>query len=127
MAAEHVKFSYSAPAATTGIAKYRFVTWGANGVAYPAAGGLGVVGVTWTTFSSATTSTGRWGTVALAGLVKVTAPSSTLAAGDRCSASTLGQAVPLSAGYNELGTVVHGSSGGAGRVLSVQLTFMGTT
>lgn len=127
MAVEHNIFSYSMPAATTGIAKYRFVTGNAGSVSYPAAGGLGVIGATLTTFSSATTSTGRWGTVATQGIVKVSAPSSTLALGDRCSASTLGQAVPLSAGYNELGTVVQGSSGGAGRVLSVLLTFMGTT
>lgn len=128
MAADHPMFTYSMPAASTGIAKHRFVQASATGVSYPPVGGLGVIGVTLTTFSSATTQDFRWGTVAMPGaLLKVSAPASTLSAGDRVSCSSRGQAIPLSAGYNELGTVIHGSSGGAGRILSVMVTLAGTT
>lgn len=128
MAADHPMFTYSMPAGSTGIAKYRFVAGGAGGTVVCTVGGLGVIGVTQTTFSSATTVDNRWGTFAGPGaLLKVSAPASTLSAGDRVSCSSRGQAIPVAAGYNELGTVVSGSSGGAGRILSVMVTLAGTT
>jgi hypothetical protein len=67
------------------------------------------------------------GTVMISGISKVIATASTLAAGDLCASSTDGEAIPVAAGDFIVGRVVGGSSGGAGRVLSVEITPIGSS
>ena len=66
-------------------------------------------------------------TVATWGVVKVQAVESTMHAGNVCAASTAGYAIAPSTDYPIVGVVKYGSSGGTGRVLSVQLWKTGQT
>lgn len=112
--------------ASTGLKQFRFVTLSGANLAYPAKG-ADVVGVTYSGGSTGSTTAPQYLTVVDRGIVKVEALSSTLAAGDLCSASSVGYAIPSTAGAYAVGRVVSGSSGGTGRVVSVQLRAVGTT
>ena len=113
--------------ASTGITQYRFVTASATGVAYPTAGAA-ALGVTVSSGTTGSTADNRSVSVVMpGGIVKVSAPASTLSKGDAVTASSRGQAVPSSAGDYVNGYVVDGTSGGAGRLLSIALVPVGTT
>ena len=111
--------------ATTGITQYRFVAIGSAGAAYPSAGNP-IDGVVYSSGTTGSTETPRPVSIATRGIVKVSAPSSTLSAGDWCTASSVGKAAPTSAGDYVVGKVIDGSSGGA-RILTVLLNPVGTT
>ncbi len=113
--------------ATTGLTQHRFVTLGASDLAYPSAGGriTGVLISSGTTGSTSTVDISA--AVQTVGIAKVSAPASTVSKGDFIAASSVGQAVPTSAGDYVVGQVVEGSSGGAGRLLSVLISPVGTT
>lgn len=66
-------------------------------------------------------------TIMVSGISKVRATASTLSQGDLCAASSAGFAVPAVAGDYVVGRVMHGSSGGANRVLTVLIQPVGTT
>ena len=112
--------------ASTGLKQFRFVSMSGTSLAYPAKGAA-VVGVTYSGGTTGSTRDPQYLTVVDRGIVKVEALTSTLAAGDLCSASSVGYAIPSTAGAYAVGRVVAGSSGGTGRVLSVQLLAVGTT
>lgn len=112
--------------ATTGLTQYRFAVVGASGAAYPAAGAP-IDGVIYSSGTTGSTETPRPVTLMTRGVCKVSAPSSTLSVGDLCCASSIGQAAPTSAGDYVVGRVVAGTSGGAGRILSILINPIGTT
>ena len=114
-------------AASTGIPQYRFVAiTSTGGAGYPAAGAP-VAGVSYDG-STASTRAGQVITVMPPGGVwKVACSASTLAVGDAVAASSVGYAVPTSAGDYRVGTVVAGSSGAANRIVSVLVDNIGTT
>lgn len=130
MAYEHHVNPITLPVATTGVCQYRFVAIGANGITWPPAGGLGVVGASVSTMSSATTQDyldDRAGTIAGPGsVVKIASTASTFSVGDSISCTSRGRAKALAGGNNELGVVIAGSSGTA-RFLTVLVTLAGTT
>lgn len=127
MAIEHMmgQDPWTLPA-STGIAAFRFVTMSGGNAALATSGTASVIGVT-TIGTTGSTSDSSVGIYPLGSVAKVTAPASTVAKGDKVSCSTAGQVAALGAGDFEVGIVVAGSSGGAGRVLSVLLTNAGTT
>lgn len=111
--------------ATTGLSASRFVKADASGyAAYPALGAP-IDGVLQESSTGSTTKYAK--PVVISGVVKVEAPSSTIAVGDLVAASSVGKAVASTAGAYVVGRVVAGSSGGAGRLLSVLLNPIGTT
>ena len=113
--------------ATTGLTKYRFVTMNTSGkLAYPSLGAA-VVGVINSHGTTASTEDPQYVTVVDRGIVKVEAGASTQSAGDLVAASSIGRAVASTAGSYVVGRIVAGSSGGAGRIVSVQLLPIGTT
>ena len=61
------------------------------------------------------------------GIAKVEAAASTMSAGDPVVTDANGRAAVAGAGDYRIGTVIDGSSGAVGRVLSVQLLAIGTT
>jgi hypothetical protein len=63
----------------------------------------------------------------ISGLTKIIAPASTLSVGDLVASSSVGRADPPAAGEYTVGRIVNGSSGGAGRVLTIALEPIGTT
>ena len=73
------------------------------------------------------TNSPQYVTVQVDGVAKVEAAAGTVAAGDIVSASSLGQVKSLAGGDYAVGMVVFGSSGAAGRIVSVQLLAIGTT
>ena len=110
------------PTATTGLARWRFVSLTTAGNAqYSAAGGAGCIGVIVDGTTGSTVATNINVSVQVAGIAKVSAPANTVSVGDSITASSLGQAVPATAGDVVVGVVVAGTSGGAGRILSVML------
>ena len=111
---------------TTGLTQYRFIVGGSAGATYPAAGAP-IDGVIYSSGTTGSTETPRPIAIATRGIVKVSAPASTLSAGDLCTASSIGQAANTTAGDYVVGRVVDGSSGGAGRILAVLLNPIGTT
>jgi hypothetical protein len=132
MAWELPSFSVTLPWASTAAAsstghQFRFVTIDANGrVGLPATtADVKPIGV----LQNLPTAQDTGAIVMVAGVSKVQAPASTLAVGDRCAASTAGQAVVLGTSNAPpmVGYVVGGSSGSAGRILSVLLLPWGTT
>lgn len=132
MAYEHHVNPITLPVATTGVCQYRFVAMSTsvNGVTWPPAGGLGVIGAAASTMTSATTQAylqNRAGMIAGVGsVVKIASTASSLSVGDRISCTSRGRAKALAAGNNELGTIIAGSSGTA-RFLTVLVTLAGTT
>jgi len=125
MAYEIPGFAFTLPAsANLSTFQYTFVTVDAAGEAGPpATTGEAILGV----LQNKPTVQGQAASIMVNGISKITAPASTLAEGDLCEASTAGQAIPLAAGGNAVGRIVSGSSGGAGRVLSVLITPYGST
>lgn len=113
----------TAPAGSTTLVQFTFVTLDASGQAVVATNGASVYGV----LQNKPTLAGQAASIMLDGISKVLAHGSTVASGDLISASTVGYAAALSAGDYAVGRVVAGSSGSTGRVLSVQITPVGTT
>ncbi len=112
--------------ATTGLSQYRFVAAGASGAAYPSAGAA-VAGVLVSSGTTSSTASGQYCAVQTMGIAKVVAAASTMSAGDPVVADANGRAAVAGAGDYRIGTVIDGSSGAIGRVLSVQLQPVGTT
>ena len=117
--------------ASTGLKQYRLVSLSTAAATqgravFPAAGApvLGSVSYAGTTGS---TTKPQYISVQVDGVAKIEAASGTVAAGDLVSASSIGQVKSLGAGDYAVGMVVGGSSGGAGRIVSVQLLPIGTT
>lgn len=118
--------------ASTGLRQYRFVSINTSGnVAYPNGSTVGqpVLGVI---ESEGTTGSTRDVSVAVGSIrgqvYKVEAEASTLAAGDWCSASSVGRVQTCTnAGDSIVGKIVGGSSGAANRLLSVMLLDVGST
>lgn len=103
--------------------QYTFVTVDANGqAASPAAGGT-VFGV----LQNKPEAAGVAASVMINGLSKVKAAGSTVAAGDVVAASTAGRAIAVGAGNYAVGRVIAGSSGSTDRILTVDITPVGTT
>lgn len=102
--------------------QFRFVTVGSDGRAAKPSAGASVMGV----LQNKPTED-QAASIMIGGISKIQATASTLAEGDLCATSTAGEAIPLSAGHYAVGRIVDGSSGGAGRVLSVQIQPVGTT
>ncbi len=125
MAFEIPGFAFTLPAAADlSASQYTFVTIDASGEAVlPATTGEAVIGV----LQNKPTVQGQAASIMVNGISKIVAPASTLANGDLVEASTDGEAIPLAAGGFGVGRIVGGSSGGAGRVLSVQLGHYGST
>lgn len=113
--------------ASTKLTQFRFVDVNTSGkLAFPTLG-RPVVGVLVSSGTTASTNQSQVGTVQAYGVVRVSAPASTLAKGDWVAASSIGQAVATTAGANAVGKCIDGSSGSAGRILSVLLLPAGTT
>ncbi len=125
MAYEIPGFAFTLPAAADlSASQYTFVTIDASGEAVlPATTGEGVLGV----LQNKPTAQGQAASIMVNGISKITAPASTLAEGDLVEASTDGEAVPLGTGASAVGRIVSGSSGGAGRLLSVLIQSLGST
>lgn len=117
--------------ASTGLKQYRLVTLSTaaatQGWAVKPAAGAPVLGSVAYVGTTGSTVDPQYITVQIDGVAKIEAASGTVAAGDLVSASSLGQVKSLSAGDYAVGMVVGGSSGGANRILSVQLLPIGTT
>lgn len=114
--------------ASAGLTAYRGVALNAAGLAVKPAAGAPIVGVIREVTSS--TASGYTPVAALytnGMIAKMEATASTVSVGDLVAVSTAGQAVALQAGNYAIGTVVAGSSGAAGRILSVLLAPIGTT
>lgn len=115
----------SLPCATTGIARYRFVNISTAGnVIYTVANGesIGVIqdGTTGSTVDPTNVA------VMIAGVSKVAvSTASTIGVGQTVGASSRGSAVVAVAASFAVGKVLAGTSGGAGRVLSVLLSPVG--
>ena len=112
--------------ATTGLAQYRLVVAGASGAAYPTTGAP-VAGVLVSSGTTASTASGQYCAVQTMGIAKVEAAGTTMSAGDPVVTDSSGRAAVAGAGDYRIGTVIDGSSGSTGRVLSVQLQAVGTT
>ncbi len=125
MAFEIPGFAFTLPAATDlSTNQYRFMAIDTNGdVGLPATTATAILGV----LQNKPTVAGQAASIMINGISKITAPASTVAEGDIVQASTLGQAVAHATGGNAIGRIVGGSSGGAGRVLSVLLAPYGST
>ena len=125
MAFEIPGFAFTLPAAANlSTSQYTFMTIDAGGEAFlPATTGEAILGV----LQNKPTVQGQAASIMVNGISKITAPASTVSNGDLVEASTLGQAIALAAGGNAVGRIVGGSSGGAGRVLSVLITPYGST
>lgn len=102
--------------------QFAFVTVNASGEAAMPAAGASVYGVL-----QNKPFTGEAASIMTNGISKMVVPASTLSVGDLVATSTDGEPVPLSTGDYAVGRVVRGSSGGAGRILSVQIEPIGTT
>ena len=112
--------------ASTGLRQFRAVVYSGTAMGYPSAGAA-IDGVIVSDGTTGSTSASQVVAVQSYGVAKIEASASTLAAGDLCAASSVGYAVPSSAGDYTIGRVVDGSSGAANRVLSVLLLPIGTT
>lgn len=125
MAYEIPGFAFTLPAsADLSASQYTFVTVDTAGeITLPATTGEAVLGV----LQNKPTVQGQAASIMVNGISKITAPASTLAQGDLVEASTDGEAIPLAAGGNAVGRIVEGSSGGAGRILSVLIQPYGST
>lgn len=125
MAFEIPGFAFTLPAAADlSTNQYRFVAIDASGeVGLPATTATAILGV----LQNKPTVQGQAASIMINGISKITAPASTVAEGDIVQASTLGQAVAHATGGMAIGRIVGGSSGGAGRVLSVLLAPYGST
>ncbi len=125
MAYEIPGFAFTLPAsADLSTSQYSFVEVDTAGeVALPATTATAILGV----LQNKPTVQGQAASIMVNGISKITAPASTVAEGDIIQASTLGQAVAHATGGNAVGRIVSGSSGGAGRVLSVLIQPFGST
>jgi hypothetical protein len=99
---------------------YKFVVATTAGVVLPnTTGNVLPIGVLYGRTS--TTSAGQAVPVAIGGIAKVNMAASTLAAGDYVGSSTAGLGIAPSSDAYTAGQIVSGSSGGAGRKVSVKL------
>ena len=100
---------------------YKFVVHDGSGVVLPnTTGNVLPVGVLYGRTSTTSTDVEPV-PVAIAGVVKVNMAASTLAAGDFVASSTAGLGIAPTTDAYTMGRIVSGSSGGAGRIVSVQL------
>lgn len=99
---------------------YKFVVNTTAGVVLPnTTGNVLPIGVLYGRTS--TTNSGQAVPVAIGGVVKVNMAASTLAAGDFVGSSTAGLGIAPTTDAYTAGQIVAGSSGGAGRKVSVKL------
>lgn len=107
--------------ATTGLKSQRFVTLStATGkLVYPA-NGAEIVGVTFADSSTNSTVDVRIG-IQMYGVANVEAAGSSLSAGARVAASSIGRAVAWTTGKIMVGRIFYGSSGSTGRIVGVGL------
>lgn len=115
------------PAGSTNLEQFTFVGMNTSGQVVRPSAGAPIVGVLQNKPNSNGTDDGPAASVMLNGVSKIKAPASTLSIGDLVATSTAGYAIPPSAGHYTVGRIVNGSSGGAGRILSVQIDPIGTT
>ncbi len=109
------------PASTT-IVQYTFVDIGTDGRLIAPTSGAAVFGV----LQNKPTED-QAGTVMLNGISKVLTDATTMSVGDLVATSTAGYAVDLAATDFAIGRVVAGTSGSTGRVMTIQISAMGTT
>jgi hypothetical protein len=118
---------FSLVAASTGLARYRAVTVNSAGkAAYPALGAP-IAGVLRKGSTHSTRDDQICEIYPIGSIAKMAAGASTMAAGEFVAASSVGYAVAATGGAHRIGQIVAGSSGAAGRVLSVLLGNIGTT
>ena len=104
--------------------QFRFMTLDSNGKAAKPVGSTGpIYGV----LQNKPDADGIAATIMTNGISKMTTIASTLSVGDLVASSTAGEPIAVGAGDFTVGRVVRGSSGGAGRVLSIQIEPIGTT
>jgi hypothetical protein len=103
--------------------QYKFVTLNASGQAAVVSSSAEptILGV----LQNKPTVAGQAASVMISGISKIKATASTVSVGDLVSASSEGFAVALTSTGNAVGRIVAGSSGGAGRVLSVEIQNIG--
>jgi hypothetical protein len=113
--------------ATTGLKSQRFVTMSTatSKLVYPA-NGADIVGVTFADSSTHSTRDIRLPTQCY-GVANVEAAGSTLTAGARVAASSVGRAVAWTTGKICVGRLVYGSSGSTGRVVGVLINQFGNS
>lgn len=119
MAYEIPGFSFTVPASTGVVGtQFRFVDIDSNGeLVFTAGSAIGVL-------TNKPDAEGVAGTVVNDGIVKVEAAGSTVAEGDPVTSDSSGRiSGTLGTMANTLGTVVDGSSGSTGRILSVLLGY----
>ena len=118
---------YSLVAASTGLAAYRAVTVNSAGkAAYPTLG-QPIVGVLRTGSTHSTRDDQVCEVYPLGSIAKMNAVGTTIAAGDYVQATSVGRAKATTGGSYRIGQVIAGSSGAAGRILSVLISNIGTT
>lgn len=127
MAVEFPGQIISLPCATTGIAQYRFVDISTAGnVIAPVANGQ-TIGVT-QTGTTGSTEDPKSITVMISGVSKLAvSTASTCGVGEVVAATTAGSIKPMTAAAIPAGRIIAGSSGGAGRVVSVLLSVAAST
>jgi len=119
MAYEILGPTFTLPA-STGLEQYQAVGMSGESVAAPSVDSP-IVGVIVSSGTTGSTRSGQYVTVQHSGVAIVKATASTLAAGDNVAASTAGRVVAKSTSAPYLGVIVKGSSGSAGRLVSVLL------
>ena len=103
--------------------QYKFVTVNGSGQAALAGDGAAIIGV----LQNKPTAGTQAASIMINGVSKVKAAASTVAEGDLIASSSVGLAVAPGAGDYTVGRVIDGSSGSAGRILTVLLQNIGTT
>ncbi len=109
-------------AASTTITQYTFVDVGTDGRLIAPTSGAAVFGV----LQNKPTED-QAGTVMINGVSKILTDATTMSVGDLVATSTAGYAVDVAATDYAIGRIVKGTSGSTGRILSVQITAIGTT
>jgi hypothetical protein len=112
-----VSFPTNSTALNNSTNQYKFVMATTAGVALPASSNvMNPIGILQNTPTSAEVAA-----VAVSGVSQLRMAASTLAAGDLVAGSSLGLGVAPSSDANQQGQIIYGSSGGAGRLVSVLL------
>ena len=103
--------------------QFRFMTLDSAGEAAKPAEGVPIYGV----LQNKPDAQGIAATIMTNGISKMTTIASTVSVGDLVATSTAGEPIAVTSGDFTVGRVVRGSSGGAGRFLSIQIEPIGTT
>ena len=130
MAYEMIEDTITVPA-STGLTRYRFVTLSTAAATQgwavkPTLGGP-ILGTVFSVTTTGSTRDPQYIPIQTCGIAKVEAVGGTLAAGDLVQATSIGRAKATTGGSYVVGRVISGSSGSTGRILSIQLTPIGTT